>query len=255
MNVSLTYFDINFENRLGTTPLGGTQSFEVLYAAFENPDAFPPGTVIFNPSQDEISALLASADQVNALLGADPTDADVLVFASVVRNLSTTLTSRFDFGTNYTFKGDVGDLHFGVSGTYLSNFEQRAASTTPVVSQLNTQYNPVDLRLRSNIGYSKDGFSGNLFVNYTDSYKVDNEPSSAKIDSWTTVDLNLAYNTGRSQNGSLLSDTVFRLSVINLFDENPPETPSFPAAGIFGYDPTNASPLNRFVAFEINKRF
>lgn len=56
-------------------------------------------------------------------------------------------------------------------------------------------------------------------------------------------------------NSPILDDIVLRLSVTNLFDEDPPLAPEYLNGRIAPYDPTNASPLGRFVAFEVTKKF
>ena len=93
-----------------------------------------------------------------------------------------------------------------------------------------------------------------MFVNYVDSYHVDSTAASEPMNSWTTVDLSLMYDTA-SVGNSILSNTIFRLSAINVFDEDPPAAPIFTNLAVDGFDPTNASPLGRFISFEITKRW
>ena len=147
------------------------------------------------------------------------------------------------------------DLTFstGLTAVVLQDFSQAATSLTPLVDTRDTLFNPVSLRMRGRFGIRRGGLNGNLFVNYTDNYNVDSTETSVPIDSWTTVDLNASYRFS-SDRGALSGVTV-RASVVNLFDSAPPQAPSTPSLGIFGYDPTNASPLNRFVSFEVAKSF
>ena len=253
---AVTYFDIDFKDRLGSTPVPQNRSpFDVPNIAFVSPDAFPPGTVIFFPSAEQIQEALDSADTVLGLFGTDPLDAEVITFTGMVRNLSVSVARGLDFNISDTYESDIGDFLFGFEGTFLVDFQQQAAATTPLVEHVNTRFNPVDLKLRGRAGYSQNGLFANLFVNYMNDYRVDNTPDASPIESWTTVDISLAYDTQDHFDTSLLSNTVLRLSVRNLFDENPPSAPSFPSLEIFGFDPTNASPLNRFIAVELTKRF
>lgn len=253
---AITYFDTDFKGRLGETPIPqGRSSFEVPNIAFVSPDAFPPGTVIFFPSADQLQEALDSADRVVGLFGTDPLDAEVITSRGIVRNLSLSVVRGLDFNISYTYESDKGDFLFGFDGTFLKDFEQQAISTTPLVEHVDTRFNPVGLTLRGRAGYSHNGLSANLFVNYTDDYRVDNTPDAATIESWSTADFSLVYDTQNDFGSSLLNNTVFMLSVRNLFDKNPPPAPSFPVFSIFGFDPTNASPLNRFVAVELTKRF
>ena len=257
LNFTTTYFDIEFEGRLGSTPRPDNRpSFDVPNIAIVSPDAFPDGTVLFNPSAAQIQDVLDAVGNAPVMFGgADPADAAFIDFHRLTRNLSLTNVRGFDFNADYIYEADFGQFLFGIHGTFLKDFKQQAAVTTDLIEQLNTQFNPIDLNLRGRMGYAHRGFSGNIFLNYADSYRSDNSVDAVKIDSWTTFDLNLSYDTREIAGNAFLNNTVFRLSVQNLFDDSPPETPGVPSLGIFGFDPTNASPLNRFVAFEITKRF
>ncbi|MEM6539352.1 MAG: TonB-dependent receptor, partial [Pseudomonadota bacterium] len=253
---SATYFDIEFEGRLGTPPIPGNVSpLLVPNLAFTMPEAFPPGSVIFFPTDEERAEIVNSLDFVNALFGDDPNDAEIISLALVTTNLAKSQVSGLDFSLAYGRQLDAGRLSFGIDGTYLEEFSRQAASTTPNIDQLNTLFNPVDLKLRGRVGFSREGLSTNLFLNYVNDYRSDSTTNATDIDSWTTLDLNIAYDTSEEVGSGFLKDTIFRLSVVNMFDENPPSAPGQPELGIFGYDPTNASALGRFVSFEITKKW
>jgi iron complex outermembrane recepter protein len=254
--LTMSYFDIEFENRLGRTPVPGNRSvFDAPNIAFNNPELFPAGSVIFLPSQSEITSLVDSLDRIGVFPGVDPLEAEIINLVGVVRNLARTSVSGFDFDVAYTYDSEVGNLSLGLDGTYLQDFQQQAADTTPVVEQVDTLYNPVGLRLRGRAGFAHNGIAANVFVNYTDNYRVDSTVGSMRIDSWTTIDISLSYDTREVFGNTVLNNTILRASMLNLFDEDPPSAPSAPNAGIFGYDPTNASPLGRFVSFELTKAF
>lgn len=256
VTVSATYFDIEFEDRLGSTPTpDGRNIVEAPNIAFVDPGAFPEGAVIFMPSAAQINALLDSANVVAAFPGVDPQAAEIINNVPLVRNLAQTDVRGLDFGLGYSYEFEAGTLLAGIDGTYLTDFIQQESATTARVQQLDTLFNPVSLRMRSRLSFVTDSVSANLFVNFTDDYKVDTSPDADDIDSWTTVDMSVSYDTGSSDLSGVLDDVVFRVSVQNLFDEQPPQTPSVPSFNIFGFDPTNASPLNRFVSFEVTKRF
>lgn len=256
VSLSATYFDIEFENQLGTVPIPGNAfPLAAPFIAFSDPDAFPPGTVTFNPSQAEVTALLDSLTIINPIFGANPEDAAIISRVFLTTNLAQTNVSGLDFNASYNYDLAPGTLTLGVSGTYLIDFIRQGAATSPAIESLNTLFNPVDLNLRAQAGFSRGGLSTNLFLNYVDSYRVDNTPTAANIDSWTTFDLNIAYDTSEKTSSGLLKDTIFRLSVINLFNQRPPQTPSDPNRAVFEFDPINASPLQRFMSFEITKKW
>ena len=256
LSFSASYFDIQFKDRIGATPIpDNTATSNAPNIAINSPELFPEGTVIFNPTLDQINDALSLVVRPIGFFGAaDPLDAAFINFAGLRRNLTQTDVRGIDFTLSHGFASDHGVYTLGFGGTYLTAFQQQAAPTTPTVDRRNTQFNPIDLRLRGSLGYAHKGFSANLFVNYADSYEVDDQPGSSPIDSLTTIDLNIAYDAGERFGNAVLDNTVLRLSVQNLFDENPPSTPGAPNFLQFGYDSTNASPLNRFVAFEVTKR-
>ena len=259
MAFSTTWFDIEFDDRLGFTPIpGGGTSFDVPNIAFNDPNAFPPGTVIFAPTLDQITTILDDVDNLSANsppIAGDPFDATFIEFTQITRNLTRSIVSGLDLSVSYDYESDFGRLSIGIDATYLLDYEQQAASTAPVVSLLNTQFNPVDLKLRGRAGYLRNGFAANLFVNYVDAYKVGDTVDTGRISSWTTFDLSLSYDTQGTGAGLLLDDFVFRLSAINVFDQEPPSAPPNSGFQLVGYDPTNASPLGRFIAFDVTKRF
>lgn len=258
LTINSTFFDIEFENRLGTTPLPENRiSFDAPNIAFNSPELFPDGTIIFSPSIEQINDFLNSLDEpISVFFDVDPLDAEIINRVLVVRNLSRTSVSGIDFNVAYTMSSDVGSFSFGLDGTFLADFQQQAAVSTPLVEQVDTLFNPADLRIRGRAGYAGyNGFTANIFVNYTDDYRVDNTVGAMAIDSWTTVDVSLSYDTRERFENPILDNTILRLSVLNLFNEDPPSTPSDPSFFIFGFDPTNASPLGRFIAVELTKAF
>lgn len=255
INLSGTYFDIEFENRLGTTPVpDGRDTFDAPNIAFLNPELFPEGVIVFNPSQDQINALINSVETFIDN-GQDPADVTIINTVSVVRNIAKTTVAGFDFDVSYSHESELGTFSLGVNGTYIDNFSQQGSTTSPLVNQVNTLFNPVDLRIRGRLGYAHEGLTAHAILSHTNGYSVDNSPNAASIDSWTTVDLSVGYNTGKRLANSAFDNTTVRLSVLNLLDEDPPLAPSNPTFGIFGYDPTNATPLNRFIAIELSKQF
>lgn len=259
LSANATYFDIEFTDRLGDTPVpNGSTIFNVPNIAFNQPELFPEGTVIYFPTLAQIDEVLNSADlPINSPFGSDPLNASVIHFTNVVRNLSRTAVRGTDFDVTYILESESerGVLSLGLDGTYLIDFEQQAAVTTPMVQELNSLFNPLDLTLRGRVGYANEGFGANVFLNYKTDYVTDSTPGATRIDSWKTVDLSLAYDTRQRFGDSIFSDTLVRLSVTNLLDNDPPSVPSEISFNVFGYDPSNASPLGRFIAFELTKRF
>lgn len=254
---SVNYYDIAFEGRLGSTPMPLNQS--ALLAPFiegANPGTLPPGTVIFFPTDEEVAALVATLNQpVLYWPGLDSLDnIGVINNAAVVRNLASTKTRGLDLQVDYTLETGLGQVSAGLSANHILDFTQQATPATEPVETLNTLRNPIDLQLQSRIGLTRGGFSGNLLVNYLDDYRTDGTDTSDPIGSWTTCDISLGYDFGEEGAG-LLGGTRVSMSVRNLFDEAPPAVPVSGTLRTTGYDQANASPLMRFVSFEVRKAF
>lgn len=250
-----SYYDVKFEGRLGATPVPGNVNPNLAPGiAWNDASAFPEGTILFFPGAEEIAGIIDTLTFPARLNnGATLENIGVINRINVVRNLSSVNTRGLDFQAEYARDASFGRLAAGVSGSYILEFRERAAATTPEVSILNTVYNPIDLKLRGSLAFSRDGFSAAAHVNYLDRYKTDTTPASEPVPSWTTVDAVVSW-TPRWQS-AYLQDLSFSVSAQNLLDEPPPATPPRGASQISGYDPANASPLGRFLALEIRKSF
>ena len=254
-SATANYYDITFEGRLGSTPVPGNVNINAAPGiAFSMPGSFPEGIIIFNPSPEELSAILAGLSHpVRLNSGASLDNIAIVNSVNVVRNIAETQTRGLDAQITYSADTRLGRISTGLNANYILEFSEQAAATTPPVETTNTLYNPVDLKIRANAGIHRGGFKGTLFLNYSDSYQTDTTADASDIGSWTTVDATVSY-TFEEQVG-WLDGAAASLSVTNLFDRNPPSAPSRGSFLISGFDPTNASPLGRFVALELRKRF
>lgn len=257
LSLNGTYYNISFKDRLGTTPMPGNVNFNFAPGfEFADPGLFPPGTIIFFPTEDQIAAVLASLSRPLIFAGG-ATELENIGFinnASMTRNLALTETSGFDLNIAHMSDTPAGELSASLNANYILEFVQQASSTSPAVDILNSLYNPVDLRLRGQLGLRRGGASGTLTLNHVGSYRTDSTPAGMPISSWTTADLSLSYSFERG-GGGILDGVVAGLSVTNLFDRPPPSTPPLTGFSITGFDPANASPLGRYVAIDLRKSF
>ncbi len=256
-NVRLTanFYDINFKGRLNQTPVPqGRSALDAWNLAFNSPELFPAGIIVFNPSTAEIEEALANLDlPVSNLFGVDPATISIISRLNVLTNISETQSQGIDVGVHYGREIGSGTLSAGLNGTYIIKFTEQASVGTPVVDEVSTLFNPVDFRARGSVGYASEVLAANLFFNYVNDYRVDLTPGSDRIDDWFTVDLNFRYQLGSSSRTDFFRNLSLQVSVQNLFDSPPPSTPGDPTFLIAAYDPTNASPLERFVSIQLTK--
>lgn len=255
-SVSGSWYDIKFEDRLGTTPVpGGLLDFYAPNIAWEDPSAFPQGSVIFYPDRDEIDQLLASFQRpVGLFMGASLDTIGIINNVNVVRNLARTETSGIDLQIDYETSTQWGELSAGMNLNHILDFTQQASVSTPAVASLDTYLNPVDLQLRGHLGWRRGDWQAAFILNHADAYKTDLTEEAAGIDAWTTADLTLSRRLTPAA-GSWIKSAELNLSILNLFDAAPPATPSDGVYGLAGYDPTNASPLERYVGLEFRSSF
>ena len=248
---SATWFRISFEDRI-------SQADANPFNFLNDPDVF--GDVIIADPDPTVAAQIIS--EVPSFLNFDggawaaPGDEEFILDFRLL-NLSAVETDGVDFNVSYSKESDLGQIGFGLNANYLFKLDRQITSSAPVFDAVSTVFNPVDFRLRGNASWSSNGWSVSTFVNYSNNY-VDNRniggTGDVSIDSWVTVDLNLSYDFGENINSAILSNTKFSLSGLNILNEDPPSVADDGLGGsIFGYDSTNASPLGRFVAFQVTK--
>lgn len=255
-SVETNFYDIEFEGRIGSVPIPQNQNFLLgPFIALDDPNAFPPGVIIFAPTQDEVDALVGSfSPPLTLLLGATGTNVGVITATDLSQNLALTKTRGLDFNVDYVRDTAFGSVSAGLNANYIIDFKQQASVTSPEIDVLNSLYNPVGLKVRARFGLVYNQLSANFFANYTDSYETDSSATGQRIGSWVTADLNFAYNFD-APTASLLNRVQLNFTVSNIFDEDPPSTPTLGGFRIAGYDPANASPIGRFMALEIRKAF
>ena len=256
LSISGTYFDISYENRIGRPTRN-------VVGALSDPATF--GAVVRSATLEEIAEALPQTSFLGDFSGnglsLESTPEEILavvtrVYDIGVANISTSETDGFDLAADYSAETAIGDLSIGGAMTYLLSNDQRLTASSPLDERLDTITNPVDLRFRAHIGLSNGTWNGRLNVNYVDSYENIPESGQTNISSWTTVDLLGSYAFPESQH-RLLSGIEFRLSVRNLFDEDPPYIAEA-FSGVsrpIGFDPANANPFGRLVTVQIDKRY
>jgi iron complex outermembrane receptor protein len=173
------------------------------------------------------------------------------IFDSRYQNLSAVTTSGLDLSSLYRAAVVSGTLELGVDGTYILQFDNRVSPKSPATSILNTPYNPIDLRLRGRVSYTRGPISLNGFLNYVNSYTDNRVSPTVSAASWTTTDVSAVY---RFINGAEpLRNAIVTLAVVNVANRNPPFLTNQSVYPV-DYDGANANPLGRFYSLQISKR-
>lgn len=140
----------------------------------------------------------------------------------------------------YTVDAGRNNIDLSFAAWYLIDSKRQVTAKAPTADALNVVYLPVDLKMRGGVTLTRQRLAGGVFLNYVDSYRDPSNVADPKVDSWTTVDVNLKY--------SFEGLTSVTLNVQNLLDEDPPFVVNGRGTG---YDPTNATALGRFVSMSV----
>ena len=236
LRIEVGYYDVEYKDRIQSP--GGFDNMltdPVLYAPFINN----------NPTDEQITELI-NTPLFRNFFGPFTFDDIESILDQRRQNISVVKVSGFDFSGRYQWDTELGTLDLSVEGTYMLKLDETLTATSPVAERVNTAYYPMDLRIRSSLGWSYNDMTATAFVNYMDSYNNDLNPlNPTSVSSWTTIDLQLGYQ--------LPWNTSASLNVLNVFDQDPPKLVNLDVQSEFEYDSENANSLGRFVALQVTK--
>ena len=248
LSLMASYYRIAYKDRVESVPL-----FDPLF--------LPEFAEFWDvpPDLAEVQAFFAAAKKNDGgfqnRLDFDPVPEDIQVLANTGhQNLAERNVEGIDITASYDKSTRYGDFSAGLNLAYMFEFEVRPTSLADSVDQVGTAYRPIDLQLRGNVSWSRNGFTTFLAVNHKDSYQsVPDSTAAVPIESWTTVDLALTYNTEDRFSHRVLDDVQLSFNVRNLLDEDPPFF--FQPLDGLNFDTANADPFGRFLSFAVSKQF
>jgi iron complex outermembrane receptor protein len=240
-SLSLTYFDIDYQGKI-QHPGPDTEFFLTQEAQLAP-------LIIRNPTPAQIAAVCTKPPLVG-----DCNQPVAVILDGRWHNLASLKTRGVDAGLDYFLDTAWGKVSSSLNGTYTIYQRQQIVPTAPVFDVVDTVGNPSSLRLVGNLSWSLRGWTVQSSVNYTGAYRDPGSVPVRKVDSWTTVDVNIGY---RVDGGSgWLANTRFNLGINNALDQRPPFVNQFDlTSGTLGYDPANASLLGRQVSLLVVKRW
>ncbi len=237
LTLQANYYNIDYSDRIDVGYPGDTS------AIFSQSTAPYADLLTFNPTSQQVE----QATQLG-LAGFGvyvyPDDLNVedteVILDNRVRNNAVTSQEGVDLELSYSVDAGENNIDFSLAAWYLINSTRQVTAKAPAADALNMVYLPVDLKLRSGVTLTRHKLAGGVFLNYVDSYRDPSNMADPKVDSWTTVDLNLKYTFEKQ--------TSVTLNVQNLLDKDPPFVVNGRGTG---YDPTNATALGRFVSMSL----
>ena len=262
LEVSMTYFNIDYRDRIRTPFPSGYDSSGVLLDPLYAP------VVAANPTPIEVATLLDRMPSVECYTeqgdyvspcSNPPIDEITAIIDGRVTNLAAVRTSGLDLSMRYGLRSAIGTWGFALNGQYMLDSRERIVPGAPHIDGINNVWRPVDLRLRNSVSFARGGFAATAFINFTDGYP-DTRPAGglagplqrASVASWTTVDLTMQIDLTERLSRFGLPAATLALTATNLFDRDPPFVAH--AYGI-NFDGVNASPLGRFIGAQLTARW
>jgi outer membrane receptor protein involved in Fe transport len=254
LSLGVTYFDIDFQERIASPPISGNP--------LTNPVASP--FVDFSPPLAEVQSIFAVPGFLNfCCTGPDEIGA---IFDPRLTNLAATRQSGIDFDATYEVPAASGQLAFTVSAARLLKNDFQLIESLPSIELLNTFARPPKWRGRGGVVWTRGGFNTSVMLNYVNSYEnglgasPGNPGSRQRIDSWTTADLFVGYTAGADASQGALRGLAVGFSVSNITDEQPPfvEIPTeilLDGEKVMPFDAANASALGRYFSLQITKQW
>lgn len=239
LKLTATWFETRYSNRIAAPP-GSPFSY------LANP-TFYQSVITRNPTLAQINAVIAATQFFNPF-GIPSSNIQEIVNGAE-QNLASEDVRGWDFGADYHHALGAGEATISFNGEHMDSFSVKLTPTASPTDVTNTAYNPPSWRTRTNVSWTwrEFSFAGalNTVGSYTDNLVTPNKPVKA----YNTVDSQISYRF--SDTTQPLSGLQLSLSIINLFDTQPPAV----AGAQSGYDPTNASPLGRVWTVSLRKRW
>jgi len=173
-------------------------------------------------------------------------------------NLGRSKTKGIDFFASYALPTEsAGTFTFNVSGTYLLDYKVSITPNGTMVDRRNFIFQPLTFKARGSVAWEKGDIDARLVVTHVGGYTNDGPAVDQKVDSYTPVDLSLAWTPGRTSGGGILGGGLtLGVEVRDLFDIGPPYVNIAPGVnGSGGYDASAASPIGRTFAASARLRW
>jgi iron complex outermembrane receptor protein len=249
MELAFNYYDVRHTNRIVTPDLD--------LSVLSRLNVYGPLVRVISSdaeAQEYVDGVVAGGGAFIDLTGTGVSGIRY-VYNMQQQNVAAVEQSGFDVSLTYGFAIGANNFNAGLNAAFIQEILTSYGSGTDAVDRAGTFGNPVDFRLRGTFAWTRAHWTVSGALNYWGSYEDPATIPSTPIRHWATVDLTVRHTWDGVMAGGLLDGVSTVLSVNNLFDEDPPRVVSPGASYPAGYDAANASPLGRFIALELVKRW
>ena len=243
LNLSVTYFDIDYTDRVAQPVNNGA------LGALTNPAV--QEFIDYAPSAAQQAAVIDRAARGLRNSTGAPYDPSKVV--AIINNIPVNAAHQrihgVDLGGTYRIPLTTGDIVLSGQASWLSS-RQRNTQTLPAFELAGTNYNPPHFRSRAGVTGHLGRITAALFANYIGPIVDENASPPAKGGDMTTLDVSLMWKTPDSTGP--FKGLELGLFVQNIANAKPPYLAPF-SDNTINYDSTNYSPLGRFVSLSLRK--
>jgi outer membrane receptor protein involved in Fe transport len=240
LTFSATYFNIDFRNRIASPAFGPDILNDPSFASL----------IIRKPTATQLSAACSQGRYLNGPSADCPLSGATVILDVRPQNMASVRTQGIDFNTSYDRPWEGGNLKLSLDGTYLFQFAQTQASGAPSQRLLDTQNNPLNLKMHGMLAWQQRRWGATLGINFQNHYRDTVSEPNRPVSSYTTFDIQLRYELAPFS-PHFLANTRLELNAINVFNVSPPFLDN-QIAGL-GYDQENADPYGRLVSLQVRK--
>lgn len=241
--LELSYFSTRYVDRIVNPIL-------LLSQALSNP--IYRDQITLNPTPGQQAALIAGADQFINATGSpyDPARVVAIVDSANI-NAGRQSIHGVDALLRYRMAVARGSIEMSFNTSYLES-EQQLAPAQPVQPLAGRLFNPPHWRARGMVRWDNGPLSIAATVSHIGEVRDTRPATAVRIGGMSTVDISGRYRFANA--AGPLAGIELSLSVQNIFDE----TPTTIATSVYydtPYDSTNYSPVGRFIAVGLSKKW
>jgi iron complex outermembrane receptor protein len=239
LSLGATYFNVNYRDRIQSPASVG----------FFLNDSSLSSLITRNPTGAQIAQACASGGMYMGVSGLPCAQTNVgAIIDGRTQNLASVRTSGVDLDVVYEQRWSPGTLRFRLDGTYLLDFTQQPTPNAVAMQTLNTQNNPINLKLHGLLTWQQPHWGATVGVTFQNGYRDTVSVPIRSIRSYTTFDAQLRYVPPLM---GFLENTSLELNAINVFNSTPPFLNNATAG--LGYDQENADPTGRLISIQVRK--
>jgi iron complex outermembrane receptor protein len=235
---AISYYNVNYRDRVAAPIVSTTQSFRPLYEDL----------ILFDPSvsqvQDAVADLpLGLVNQTGQAF--NPANVGAIVFARV-QNVASQKIQGVDASADYAFAVGANEFTLRGAASYLESSQQLSANQA-IIQMAGTLFRPPHWRGQGSASWRRGALIATAIVNRIGGVEDRRTASVVDIGGFTSLDFSVRFEPRTG----LLAGFDILLSASNLFNEKPAPI----SAGVAQptYDATNYSSLGRILGVTVSR--